>query len=396
MPTTPAPKHQISQQIVLEKTALLYRDNIQFMVWSLVLACVFAVVAATVVPWQKVVRWWLLLLIILIIRVFWSLFVLQERKIKIHSFRQLRMAFNVLSVLNALVWGLGTWFFVHELSAELIMLGTLFLVSLCMGAMPFLFYSLTSVISFSIFTMLPLWLWLPLAGNMILTLTALAAFIAILMSYLAAYKLNVFMSRTMRLRIVNAQLNNQLVAVNKTLEKSSATDPLTQIGNRRAFEAEFNKNHSTMYRQDGELAIMMIDVDYFKKINDQHGHLVGDAVLVAIAHTIRDNLKRPVDLAARYGGEEFVVMLPSTQIAGALRVAEVIRQSVADLKLDHLIGSSLHTTVSIGIACLRARESSTELYLSCADKALYDAKESGRNCVRVYNKNQNHKIALVK
>ena len=131
------------------------------------------------------------------------------------------------------------------------------------------------------------------------------------------------------------------------------------------------------------LSLLMIDVDHFKKFNDQYGHPAGDACLLAVAQTIAAEARRPADLAARYGGEEFVMLLPNTDWAGCKLVGERIRQALRQLCIPHALNTpSKRVTLSLGGATIQLRvdgptESSS--LVQTADRALYAAKESGRD-----------------
>ena len=178
---------------------------------------------------------------------------------------------------------------------------------------------------------------------------------------------------------------DELTVSNARLEGLNNTDQLTGINNRAFFDSHIEYVWNNTARANEQLAILMVDVDHFKGINDSYGHLIGDEVLIAIAQTISKTLTRSTDQVARYGGEEFVVVLPSTHEAGAQVVAERIRKSVASIRtLDFGLGSDV--TVSVGVSCISPATSKLELrdVLTQADKALYKAKDNGRNRVEVY------------
>jgi diguanylate cyclase (GGDEF)-like protein len=162
------------------------------------------------------------------------------------------------------------------------------------------------------------------------------------------------------------------------LEELATTDPLTGLKNRRRFDAAMDDEWRRAMRQRTALSLLMIDADHFKAYNDTFGHQAGDQVLVGIAICISDSVKRAGDCAARYGGEEFAVLLPGTNAADALKVAETIR-----VKVTGWCDDSGQSTVSIGIASTVPNAGSDWPQLvHAADKALYAAKAAGRNrCV---------------
>jgi len=170
-------------------------------------------------------------------------------------------------------------------------------------------------------------------------------------------------------------------------EKSrlATTDALTGAGNRRYFTRHFSRELKRVQRYGGSLALLMLDIDHFKQVNDRFGHAVGDEVLQEFAKRIDAVLPRESDWYARMGGEEFVVVLPQTGTAGARIVAEKLREHVAAAPVRTLAGA-IGITVSIGVASLEAlaaaqRQPSVDAMLELADRCLYRSKESGRNRV---------------
>ena len=161
------------------------------------------------------------------------------------------------------------------------------------------------------------------------------------------------------------------------------SDGLTGLSNRRHFDEYLELEWRRAMREQTQMSLLMIDVDYFKSFNDTFGHLEGDEALRKVASAIRDASCRPSDLPARYGGEEFAIVLPNTSQGGARLVAEKLRQAVEALKIQHIApieGSYL--TISIGLSTLTPLQgSSCRDLISAADKGLYLAKKNGRNRV---------------
>ena len=164
------------------------------------------------------------------------------------------------------------------------------------------------------------------------------------------------------------------------LDVLATRDELTGVHNRRHFLVRADREWSRCRRYDMAAALLMVDVDLFKRINDVHGHLAGDLMLREIARAIADTLRQP-DMLGRFGGEEFVVFLPHADPLGALDAAERIRERVAQLSLDWK-GRTVRATVSVGVAALDAAHDSLAALIQDADQALYAAKDAGRNCVR--------------
>jgi diguanylate cyclase (GGDEF)-like protein/PAS domain S-box-containing protein len=163
----------------------------------------------------------------------------------------------------------------------------------------------------------------------------------------------------------------------------SYQDGLTGVANRRHFDDALAREWRRSGRDKDPLSLIMIDIDLFKAYNDAYGHQKGDECLKQVAQSIRSGLKRPGDLAARYGGEEFVVILPDTDMEGAVAVAEKLQNSVEGLRIPHQASDvSDHVTVSQGVATAIADPTDTpEALVKAADQALYQAKEAGRNQV---------------
>lgn len=166
-------------------------------------------------------------------------------------------------------------------------------------------------------------------------------------------------------------------AYSKVLQYATL-DALTNLNNRRQFETRLKQEIAITKRQNNPLCAMMIDIDFFKKVNDTYGHASGDEVLRTVASVIKAQL-RESDIPARYGGEEFAVLLPYTHIDEAKIVGERLRKAVEEttVSLDNL---NINVTISMGLAEFRQDESGEELFAQ-ADKALYKSKESGRNKV---------------
>jgi diguanylate cyclase (GGDEF)-like protein len=174
-----------------------------------------------------------------------------------------------------------------------------------------------------------------------------------------------------------------VAASRNRMAELAVLDDLTGLYNVRYLQQRFSEEWKRAERHREPLAIAMIDVDHFKAVNDSHGHDVGDAVLREVSARLRGSV-RDTDVVARYGGEEFVVLLPSTQLAGALVVAERIRKSVATRRIE-TPRARLEITASIGLALYPSRGvSSKDQLLRAADAALYRAKEEGRDRICVH------------
>ncbi|QEL64072.1 diguanylate cyclase [Oryzomicrobium terrae] len=164
------------------------------------------------------------------------------------------------------------------------------------------------------------------------------------------------------------------------LQRLATTDILTGCANRGRFLDLLGSEFARAKRYGQPLAVLVADLDYFKRINDTHGHAAGDAALVAFARVVRSSL-RSIDVLSRFGGEEFAILLPNTDQEAALQVAERVRALVDGIVIT-LPGANLGFTASLGVAALTPADADIDALLARADRALYAAKADGRNCVR--------------
>jgi len=184
--------------------------------------------------------------------------------------------------------------------------------------------------------------------------------------------------------IVKLRVRNQIQIVNqmRTIERLSMIDQLTNLPNRRSFDDRLNMEWKLAIREQTTINLLMIDLDFFKQLNDTYGHQLGDVVLQKVAEILPLSFRRPGDFAARWGGEEFVVLLPNTHLDGAIELAEKIRTDVEKMPIKTANGLEIRITLSVGINSLTpGLESSIDAFISNADKALYMAKDAGRNKV---------------
>ena len=180
-------------------------------------------------------------------------------------------------------------------------------------------------------------------------------------------------------RIVDLQ--KELIETNRRLERLSITDGLTNLYNHRYFHDELGRAFEESARYGRPLSLAMADLDFFKKVNDNYGHAVGDEVLKAVSRMFQES-SRSTDLAARYGGEEFAIMMPETDSHAAITFAEKLRSLVESTPIRTQAGE-LRVTVSLGVAAVPHPQihAAKELIIA-ADNALYRAKDAGRNQVQ--------------
>ncbi len=178
-------------------------------------------------------------------------------------------------------------------------------------------------------------------------------------------------------KVLNSQ-NDQLQEMNQKLEELSITDGLTGLFNHRHFWNILNTELTRVNLYKGELALLLIDLDDFKRVNDQFGHSVGDLLLQQVAHTLKETV-RDTDIVARYGGEEFAILLPDTNKKGVEAVSEKMRQNVEKLRFkvpETDITTSV--TISVGVSVFKGNRRE---FFNAADRALYTSKSEGKNRV---------------
>jgi diguanylate cyclase (GGDEF)-like protein len=218
--------------------------------------------------------------------------------------------------------------------------------------------------------------WLP---------AALVLVVAWLVNLRLRRRLEQLQERVRQLQRTVEERSQQLEKANKALREMADGDPLTGIANHRTFQDNLRAQWRRTARSRLPLTLLMIDVDDLKNYNESRGHQAGDECLRQIAEAVRMQLQRPGDVVARYGGDEFAVLLPETDAAGGLAVAERVRQAIEDLKMTSGPDTNGHRiTVSVGAATIvpSPQEHPTSL-IAAADRALSVAKRAGRNRVEM-------------
>ncbi|HZE51953.1 MAG TPA: diguanylate cyclase [Bradyrhizobium sp.] len=179
-----------------------------------------------------------------------------------------------------------------------------------------------------------------------------------------------------------AERERELIASNDRLTVMASIDMLSGLANRRGFQSRLDFEWMRAQQSNGELSLLMIDVDHFKLFNDTYGHPEGDACLSRLGETLAGIAAGTMGFAARYGGEEFCLLLPNTNAARALEIGERVRAAVQDLALPHATSGHQTVTVSVGVACAKPNDSQhPNDLIEAADASLYAAKRRGRNAV---------------
>ena len=327
----------------------LIPDVLSIVVGNLMLSSVFVGMIAAVYQFQgRPVRWALLLAPPLLVLVFVSVFIdnFPARVSFVGLVIGLQAVWALLAALShrhATV-GRGQWLLVAGLLLEAVVLGVRALVAISTHS------EATNI----------------LQSSALQTLTFLATFSVVLVSSVGF----VFMSRD------RADENNRVLA---------ALDPLTGVANRRSLIAALDRDVARAQRMREPMALMMVDIDHFKDVNDRYGHPAGDRVLCSVVNVLRQRV-RAQDLVGRYGGEEFMVLLPDTGLTGAQQLARALCKAVEESRCpaDGVPGPGIAVTVSIGVFGGRLESGdSWDMLIAAADRALYQAKNNGRNRVEV-------------
>ena len=327
----------------------LIPDVLSIVVGNLMLSSVFVGMIAAVYQFQgRPVRWALLLAPPLLVLVFVSVFIdnFPARVSFVGLVIRLQAVWALLAALShrhATV-GRGQWLLVAGLLLEAVVLGVRALVAISTHS------EATNI----------------LQSSALQTLTFLATFSVVLVSSVGF----VFMSRD------RADENNRVLA---------ALDPLTGVANRRSLIAALDRDMARAQRMREPMALMMVDIDYFKDVNDRYGHPAGDRVLRSVVNVLLQRV-RAQDLVGRYGGEEFMVLLPGTGLTGAEQLARELCKAVEESRCpaDGVPGPGIAVTVSIGVFGGRLESGdSWDMLIAAADRALYQAKNNGRNRVEV-------------
>jgi len=193
------------------------------------------------------------------------------------------------------------------------------------------------------------------------------------------------MQRIDEMRRRQLDTSAQLLAANRELERLASEDGLTDLANRRHFDVYLATELARAQRNKQTVALVLCDVDFFKPYNDHYGHPAGDECLKRVSAALQSACRRPADLVARYGGEEFALVLPETELSGAVTLAEAARKAVEELKIPHAQSKAVpHVSISAGVAAqLPEMTITAEQLIMAADQALYQAKHLGRNRVVV-------------
>jgi diguanylate cyclase (GGDEF)-like protein len=374
---------KLDDNVYAEQIKLLYSGSVYRPILHLISGVIFVAIIFDDVPPLYAIAWFGILMSICLYRAI-DIKSTQTILDTIEDYKSLQNRFALSVGFTGATYGIGTAIFFKQLP----ILNQIYLVCLMSVMTPAGLVSLASdKYSFSLFfysIVLPLLITIISLGEFpYINIGACIILYIFVVRHLFTWHYAT-LTNAIRLKLENKQLSESLYESNSQLTQLSVIDELTQIANRRHFDEVLEKEWLRAKRISSALSLLLIDIDYFKQYNDTFGHLKGDECLSYIADTLKINLNRPGDFVARYGGEEFCIIMPETDLVGAIAFAEKINSTIIELKIENP-GSevSKYLTVSVGVATIvpKERDSYMDLIYT-SDKALYKAKKDGRNIIR--------------
>jgi diguanylate cyclase (GGDEF)-like protein len=371
----------LHDNILREQVRLTFKQLPTMQITSLIVALVLSYTVRHIVSRANILAWDLMISVIVASRiiVYYRFLNIKEQLFSGKSWSDI---FLLLALVSGITWGLSAFMIFPEGDHGLVSLFVLVIASL----------SAATTISHSSLKFGAL-VW---AGPAML-LYAIRCFLdgglkeqtigVLIIVYLFtiihhSFKHHGSITESISLKFENLELLEEVQKGNAILRHMSARDGLTGLANRQHFDESMDREWRRAAREKQPISLVMVDIDQFKPYNDNYGHQEGDECLKKVALVIAGSAKRPADLAARYGGDEFMVMLPGTEIRGAIDIAEKLRIAVEILGIPHTYIAASVVTVSIGVASLVPEQGVDPYHLiKMADRALYAAKSGGRDRV---------------
>ena len=294
--------------------------------------------------------------------------------------RKEALRYALTTSISGIAWGLGGLLVLDDSPIAAVVTITA-IQAMVMGGALTLGAFLPAFYAFALPAIMPMVVALAISGTGPHIILAVYSSIFTVLIAGIARRFNRSLRYTWQLTFEKEDLVNALTKAHDQQSALAKSDGLTGMANRRHFDEVLEKEFSRLRRSGGLLSLLMLDVDHFKAFNDKYGHIAGDDCLKRVAEVFRRGVGRVSDLAARYGGEEFVGILPETDNAGAVAVAEQVRSAVESLQIVHESSStSRYVTVSLGVVTLNCSEvDSTTAVIARTDAQLYRAKTEGRN-----------------
>lgn len=375
---------QADQWVRREKIHILYGNFRLSWILSLLVSTVFAYLAIEQDNYAIGLGWWLVFAGVILLRL--RLVVKFYRaSIPLDEYERWAHRYFVLALVSGICWGAGGLLIGPLLSPVDQVFILLILIGVSGGSIPMLGIHKQSLFAFVVPAVIPYMTWVAfsLTDKLALMLMILALYMISIIVAIARMDENMTTSLLMKYEL--EERTEKLQDANEKLEHLTLVDSLTQLYNRRFFERQMDKEWKKCHRESKRLAMLVIDIDYFKAFNDNYGHAAGDECLKKVASILAQALHRPGDIIARIGGEEFVALLPGIDEEGAIKVAETMQQKLQLAQIQHRASPiDDYVTVSIGLAVTYPAENASALGLfKAADKALYRGKFMGRNHIVV-------------
>lgn len=361
-------EQRFAGEIRADKLQLLYRQSLPAVFLSLIGALMLTAILWSHADHGALLGWLVALTIASALRV--GLFASYRRAApRGADFLAWERPYFVTLMISSLVWGLGTLWVMPKEEPVYQAIVYYFLMGMAGGAISVYAATRLFTIAAILAVLLPVTLWMLWQGGHDQVLMGVAAFLLITAAVRSSRVMSGALHRTF-------QLTHELQAAKDEAERLARTDALTGLNNRRAFVELAEVSLSYCQRNQLPVSTLILDIDHFKRINDSHGHSVGDQVLREVAQVLAGAIRRS-DICARTGGEEFAVLLPDTPLAEAAKVAEKVRLAIA-AHVTHSQGGEIRVTASCGVA---SGNESLDALLQQADAAMYQAKEAGRDRV---------------
>lgn len=381
---------QLEDEIAAEQLRMLYDQAPASFTLEIILASFVAYSVSSALEASLAFWWWVVIVAFAVADFIGYIAFKSQAGSSQRNYKPWYALFLMSVAVMSCAWGVGMLFLMMKLELGYQLFLTVILAAIAGGALPAISMRRMPLMLFLIGSLSPAAVWLMSQEHSVQTMTGAFLIPYGIALWFGGRQISLHIRHTLQLSFENRQLadslrnsNARLQELNQDLTHLSATDALTQVANRRYFEERLEQEWRRIVREEGEVAVVMVDIDHFKAYNDSLGHQAGDECLCKVAACVRDSLRRPADIVARYGGEEFIVLLPNTNPEGARRVADMIRDNVRKLEILHpASATSKYITVSVGGSYCQPTEATLRKQLIAkADTALYAAKEAGRNQV---------------
>jgi diguanylate cyclase (GGDEF)-like protein len=364
------PSVTIQDRVRADLVGLLYQQVALSSLISALIATLLCAILWTVTRHDLLQAWWLTVVALSVLRA--AMAAAYRRRPSEADARTWERRFIVTLAMTGAVWGVGGWLIMPPGSLVYQTVVYFFLMGMVGGAVANYSAHVVGVMTTTILIFLPSTLAFAIEDNPLTRAMALGSVVYVV----GAFRATTMLSASFRHSYV---LAHELDLARETAEHQARTDELTQMRNRRAFHELGEIAVAQARRYNDPLALISLDIDHFKKVNDTWGHATGDETLRLVALIIGRTI-RTSDIAARIGGEEFAILLPRASPEQAVAMAERLRAAMEKAPLYHDNGE-LHFTASFGVAVRTAEIDTLDRLLAEADKALYEAKEGGRNRV---------------